>query len=183
MLGDIEKMKDEFRKELDDIKKNFAEKEREYNDRIKHLEDEIARLNNHVRFEVGLNADQNPTQIFPWGYIVPLNNIKIDTNHSFDINEHCYVIPIKGYWSFQGIVSFKNHNLNDTYLHVGINKNGSTIGGIDFYGKTKGHEFMSVNWSCDCNVGDKIYLQVYENALIGAFLTSLSGYLEYPSNE
>lgn len=147
------------------------------------MEDEIARLNNHVRFEVGLNADQNPTQKFSWGYIVPLNNIKIDTNHSFDINEHCYIIPIKGFWNFQGIANFSNHNQNDTYFHVGINKNGSTIAGNGFYKKTLGQEFMSVNWSCDCNVGDKIYLQVYENVPNTAFLTSLSGYLVYPSNE
>lgn len=119
----------ECRKEIDDIEKNFAEKEREYNDRIKNLEDEIARLNNHVRLEVGLNADQKPTQKFSWGYIVPLNNIKIDTNHSL------------------------------------------------------GQEFMSVNWSCICNVGDKIYLRVYENVPNTAFLTSLSGYLVYSSSE
>lgn len=176
---------------LEETIHRMDDQRREQMERTEQINTEIANIKKlipnpppfSVHFEIGLNNPAIPIKVFPWGNIVPLNKVISDSNNTFNINEHCFVIPVSGVWMIQGQCQILNQQVKDSFFHIGIDKNGATITGNGFYHKAQGQEFMTCTWVGDCIQGDKIYLQVYENTQVNSFLASLKGYLMTPNLE
>lgn len=176
---------------LEETIHRMDDQRREQMERTEQINTEIANIKKlipnpppfSVHFEIGLNNPATPIKVFPWGNIVPLNNVISDSNNTFNINEHCFVIPVSGVWMIQGQCQILNQKAQDTFFHIGIDKNGATITGNGFYHKVQGQEFMSCTWVGECKQDDKVYLQVYENTQVNSFLASLKGYLMTPNLE
>ncbi|KAK8843190.1 hypothetical protein M9Y10_025036 [Tritrichomonas musculus] len=176
---------------LEETIHRMDDQRREQMERTEQINTEIANIKKlipnpppfSVHFEIGLNNPAIPIKVFPWGNIVPLNKVISDSNNTFNINEHCFVIPVSGVWMIQGQCQILNQQVQDSFFHIGIDKNGATITGNGFYHKAQGQEFMAITWVGDCIQGDKIYLQVYENTQVNSFLASLKGYLMTPNLE
>lgn len=107
---------------------------------------------NSISFCIYLSKNSYPIDRPNWK-IIPFDSVLYDSAKSFDVNSHCYSIPIKGKWKFTGKVFFHNDEKRNL-LSLRFTKNDKCITEISMYHKEEQNwESISDEFECECEAG------------------------------